>query len=174
MRLPQYYLLQNDERIERRIQPFSPLANGKDFAAMPPVQVWNTVAPKDAEYTDYLSIGNTVLFSDPLKHILSKYNLKSSFKLIYLMSQNTGESHSYWVCNMLGIHALSVKAEFYPHNQALKRLVLDASQAEGHHFFKLEGIREPHIFLSMDAAESLLRRHLTGYVLQPVDMSIGG
>jgi len=170
MRLPQYYLLQNDERIERRIKPLSPLTNGKDFAAIPPVQVWNIAAPKEAEYTDYLTMGSTILFSDPLKHILSKYNLKSSFKLIYLMSQDTGEPHSYWICKMPRIHGLSAEAEFYPHNQALKRLVLDATQVEGHHFFQVEGIREPYIFLSMDAAESLLRRHLTGYILQPVDI----
>jgi len=172
MNLPSYYLIQNDERISQRIRLISQSGKYASFAEMPPVQVWNIEAPANTEYTDWLTLAGMQLLSDRMKHILSKYNVTALFKMIYLIGKD-GSSHSYWLPHIPQPDVLSEESEYYAHDHTIKHLVLDSAKVKGQHLFSIPNVRELYTLVSMDAAESLLRRGLTGFLLKPVDMSLG-
>ncbi len=63
---------------------------------------------------------------------------------------------------------LSAQTEWYP-NETLKRLVLRQGEMESP-VFRIVGLIEPHIYIHLAVAESLLRRSFTGIRLQRIEM----
>ncbi|RAT96295.1 hypothetical protein [Brevibacillus sp. Leaf182] len=59
-------------------------------------------------------------------------------------------------CQVPAVDCLSMETAFHL-NGTVKKLVLDTDKIKAHHFFKVQGILEPYIVGSLDAAESFLR-----------------
>ncbi|KJD38591.1 hypothetical protein QD46_18170 [Paenibacillus polymyxa] len=166
-----YYVLLDDSRISRHIKPVNMDSFKTPFVGMPPAQVLGVHATEDAEYTDWLLFSTLQpLFSDPMKRILELYNTQARFKQVYIVSREPSRQELYWISSVPSVNGISEQTEFYPHDQTLKRLVLDSQKVKGHHFFRLYNVREPYFIVSLEAAESLLRRNLGGFRLQKLEL----
>ncbi|MFB5674186.1 hypothetical protein ACE3NQ_01170 [Paenibacillus terreus] len=167
-----YYELVGDNRIAYNMRPASFGILKTEFKLMPPVQVLDVNAEANAEYTDWVTfLAAYPLLSDPMKRILELYNPRARFKQMYLVDRSYGRQELYWVPQIPAQDVLSPETEFHAHDQTLKHLVLDRKKIKGHHFFQPEGLRETCLVVSLRAAESLLRRNLSGFNLQKVSLS---
>ncbi|AIQ11229.1 imm11 family protein [Paenibacillus durus] len=167
-----YYVLLDDSRISRNIAPVNTDLLKTPFVRMVPAQVLDVHAKAEAEYTDWLPFSaSQLLLSDPMKRILELYNTQARFKQLYIVNREQSRQELYWIPHVPDIDVISGHTEFYPHDQTLKHLVLDSQKVRGHHFFRLSNVREPYYIVSLDAAESLLRRGLSGFRLQKVELS---
>ncbi|MGG1653284.1 hypothetical protein ACIFOF_18885, partial [Paenibacillus sp. NRS-1780] len=76
-----YYVLVDDHRISRQIEPVNTVLFKTPFVGMPPAQVLDVHATEDAEYADWLPFSaSQPLLSDPMKRILELYNPQARFK----------------------------------------------------------------------------------------------
>ncbi|MGM1019048.1 MAG: imm11 family protein [Bacillota bacterium] len=167
--MQRYYVLLEDTRIPYKIQPSS-LPRNTSFEDFPPVQVLDMTVPIHGEFSDWLSVPTTLL-SNAMKRILAKYNVQARFKRVYLIDRKDNQSALYWMPYAPAMDVLSPRAEFDLQGQYIKRLVLDREKVQGQHFFTIQGIREPYFIISIEAAESLLRRNLSGFRLQSVELA---
>jgi hypothetical protein len=166
-----YYVLVDDHRISRNIKPMNLDLFKTPFVGMPPAQVLDVHATEDAEYTDWLPFSpSQPLFSDSMKRILELYNTQARFKQVYIVNREPSRQELYWISSLPSVDGISEQTEFYAHDQTLKRLVLDSHKVNGHHFFRLSNVREPYFIVSLEAAESLLRRSLSGFRLQKLEL----
>ncbi|WP_342436451.1 hypothetical protein NSS79_24230 [Paenibacillus sp. FSL L8-0436] len=170
-----YYILQNDNRISRELTPVNMALLKAPFTQMPPAQVLEVQAAAEQDFTDWLPLSAAVnpLLSDSMKRILELYNTQARFKQLYVINREDQQQVLYWTPHVPALDGISGETEWYPHDHTLKQLVLDAAKVKGHHFFRLSGIREPHYIISLEAAESLLRRGLSGYRLQMAELCKG-
>jgi hypothetical protein len=165
-----YYLLTEDRRISRKVQPTGlPLEEG--IEALLPVTVLEVRSEGSLTYPDWLD-RPLYMLSDRMKSITAKYNLGIRWKRVDLIDRQQNDRNVYWIMQVPPVDALSAGSEFHQ-NGALKRMVLDYEKVKRHHFFSVQGILEPYIVVSLDAAESFLRRGLTGFVLQKVEIESG-
>ncbi|MGG1654540.1 hypothetical protein ACIFOF_25670, partial [Paenibacillus sp. NRS-1780] len=95
---------------------------------------------------------------------------QARFKQLYIVNREPGRQELYWISSVPSVDGISEQTEFYPHDQTLKRLVLDSQKVNGHHFFRLSNVKEPYFIVSLEAAESLLRRSLRGFRLQKLEL----
>lgn len=166
-----YYILLDDKRISRNIEPVNMIFFKTPFVRMPPAQVLDVHAKTDAEFTDWLPLSTSQpLLSDSMKRILELYNTEARFKQVYLVNRDSSRQELYWIPSIPSVDGISEQTEFYAHDQTLKHLVLDRSKVKEHHFFRLSGVREPYFIVSLEAAESLLRRSLSGFRLQKLEI----
>ncbi|MNJ41522.1 hypothetical protein D3C77_364480 [compost metagenome] len=159
-----YYLIQDDTRVAHKIYPTHFTNLKLPFEKMPPVQICEVNAVPSSEYVDWM-LQPAMLVSDRLKRILEKYNLYARFKSLYLIDKTNDQQSLYWFSKIPRIESLSELTEFNPHDQSLKKLVLDRAKVKGNHIFKIKGIRESYCIISEDVAESLLRRGINGFLL---------
>ncbi len=121
-----------------------------------------------AVYPDFIE--NPVpLVSDKLKEILGKYEEKIFFKPVLLADIKRSRQDVYWLMVPDGIDCLSPESEFNK-NGTIKRMVIDEKKIRYRKVFKVKGILESLIVVRLDAAESILRRELTGIRLKRVEV----
>lgn len=75
----------------------------------------------------------------------------------------------YWLIQPPLINALDGRSEFYK-DGSLSRLVIDGERTANYHVFRLSGIREPYIIVSLTMAEGLCRRLCSGIRLRPIEI----
>lgn len=166
-----YYALTNDDRTSSRLKLALPAKLKTPFANMPPVRVLQAENASGEGYRDWLPfVEAQPLLSDEMKRILEMYNKHIRWKQVHLIHPELNHQALYWIPWIPEVEGTSIHTEFYPHDHTLKRLVLDLSRVKGHHFFRLAGIREPYFIVSLEAAESLLRRSLTGFRLHKLEL----
>ncbi|BFH60411.1 imm11 family protein [Paenibacillus azoreducens] len=166
-----YYSVLDDKRISRHIKPANMSFFKTPFVRMLPAQVLDVHATADAEFTDWLPLSTSQpLLSDPMKRIIELYNTQARFKQVYLVNRELSRQELYWIPSVPSVDGISEQTEFYAHDQTLKHLVLDSQKLKEHHFFRLSGVREPYFIVSLEAAESLLRRSLSGFQLQKLEI----
>ncbi|MFA4136153.1 MULTISPECIES: imm11 family protein [unclassified Brevibacillus] len=161
-----YYQLMDDSRIAQKVKPQG-LRKEDGFEQLPPISILDVAEHSFNEYTDWLE-KPVPMMSQQMKSIIEKYNPRIQWKCVHLIDKRSGSQNVYWVMQIPTLDCLSQDSEFYL-NGTVKRLVLDHEKVKAHHFFAIEGILEPYIVVSLDAAESLLRRSYTGFVLQKVE-----
>ncbi|OBY76476.1 hypothetical protein BBG47_26885 [Paenibacillus sp. KS1] len=168
-----YYVLLADERIDRKVEPVSQELQGKDFEKLIAITVADAkeYTGRQGEYVDWLEYPLRMA-SERMKVILERYHLGLRAKRVDLIDRKRGEQHMYWAMHIPELDCLSPESEFHP-NRQLKKLVLDKERVKHHHLFTVAGIREPYVIVSLEAAESLLRRGLSGFVLRKVELAEG-
>lgn len=164
-----------DERVKHRVEP----------AALSPLQVEAILSnspmkePQDAPlflavhtdqrtiYPDFLEFP-IPLVSDRLKALLEKYMPGLEWEVAILTDFQQARQDVYWVLRPPFIDCLSAQTEWYS-NDTLKRLVLRQGEMESP-VFRIAGLIEPHIYIHLSVAESLLRRSFTGIRVQRVEI----
>ncbi|SFF35928.1 hypothetical protein SAMN04487969_12947 [Paenibacillus algorifonticola] len=165
--MSEYFILKEDQQLDGTFKP-PRFENGKPFAQLPAISVVDVAAQGDVEVLDWLERPIRMV-SDKIKTIATKYNARIAFKRVYFMNREQQFQPLYWAMQVPAIDALSSQSSFHP-DQTIKRLVLARSKIAGHHMFTIAGVREPYLVLSLAAAESLLRREATGFVLNRVEV----
>ncbi|WP_254612971.1 hypothetical protein [Brevibacillus sp. HB1.1] len=87
-----------------------------------------------------------------MKTITAKYNPIVQWKRVDLIDSETNLRNVYWAMQVPAVDCLSMETAFHL-NGTVKRLVLDTDKIKAHHFFKIQGVLEPYIVVSLDAAE---------------------
>ncbi|MBY0023080.1 hypothetical protein J2W97_004624 [Paenibacillus jamilae] len=118
-------------------------------------------------YPDFLGFP-LPLVSDRMKVLLEKYMPELKWKAAILTDFQQARQEVYWVLRPPMVDCLSAQTERYP-NGTLKRLILRQGEIEPP-VFRIEGLIEPHIYIHLAVAESLLRRSFTGIRVQRVEI----
>lgn len=169
-----YFRLIVDERVKNRVEP----------AAMSPLQVKDILTENQGQkqqedplflavhthpqtvYPDFLEFP-LPLASDRMKSLLEKYMPGLEWRAAILTDFKQARQDLYWLLRPPLVDCLSEQTEWYP-NHTLKRLVLRQGEVESP-VFRIRGLIEPHIYIHLAVAESLLRRSFTGIRVQRVE-----
>ncbi|MFK4303943.1 hypothetical protein ABH892_004071 [Paenibacillus sp. RC254] len=170
-----YFRLMVDERVKHRVEP----------AALSPLQVEDILTdapmkgPQDEPlfldvhtdqrtiYPDFLEFP-LPLMSDRLKALLEKYMPGLEWKAAILTDFQQARQDVYWMLRPPIVDCVSAQTEWYP-NDVLKHLVLKKGDIPSP-VFRIAGLIEPHIYIHLAVAESLLRRSFTGIRVQRIEM----
>ncbi|MGN0305035.1 MAG: imm11 family protein [Lachnospiraceae bacterium] len=114
------------------------------------------------------------LVSDRMKRLLSLYDPGMEFKGIQLfaVSQEDNTAPLYWLPYVASLDCLSNQTGKYA-NGMLEKLVLNRKKVVRQEIFRVEGILEHKIIVSLPLAESMLRRGISGITFVPVHFSGG-
>ncbi|MBD8498797.1 imm11 family protein [Paenibacillus arenosi] len=137
---------------------------GADYGSLP----FHVRTQSRQRYVDYLE-RPLPLLSDKLKRLVEKYAAKMPVRSAVLIDQEQGQQQPYWIIAPPVVDCLSEATEFYL-DGSLKQLVIEKEKVGPYHLFKLGGIREDMLIVSLALAESMLRRDFTGIRVEHVDM----
>jgi len=143
----------------------------EDFDALDGAVVAYFSSESHPEISDVME-APAFLLSDQLKHIFGLYDPQFQGKIIQLFAgePECKDNYLYWFPYLPAISCLHPAAEKYP-NGMLKKLVLDKTEIPlQSHYFKVAGILEHRVIVSLPLAESILRRCPYGIDLQPVEV----
>lgn len=160
-----YFRLMVDERVKHRVEAILSNAPMKEPQDAPLFLAVHT--DQRTIYPDFLEFP-IPLVSDRLKALLEKYMPGLEWEAAILTDFQQARQDVYWVLRPPIIDCLSAKTEWYP-NDTLKRLVLRQGEMESP-VFRIERLIEPHIYIHLSVAESLLRRSFTGIRVQRVEI----
>ena len=109
------------------------------------------------------------LVSDKLKRLFALYDPKMQFKgiRVYANDPEDDESPLYWWPYIPFIECLSDQTSKYPAGM-LEQLVLARDALHGEDIFRIGGILENKVVISLPVAESMIRRKMTGFALKPI------
>lgn len=112
------------------------------------------------------------LVSDSFKRLLGKYDTKMQFKGIRCYPENLEDPESllYWWPCLRKINCMSDETEKLP-NGLVKHLVVNENTLRGRDILMVGGAIETIVLVSLELAESMLRRSMWGMDLEPVDMT---
>lgn len=109
------------------------------------------------------------LVSDQVKKVFDVYEDDMVFKTVTIAHK---ERETIWVYHHLlleRLDAFAEETEFYT-NGSIKRLVLDPEKIGDHKVFLLNDKRFPNPLISLEVAESLLRRKVMGIIFKEVEV----
>lgn len=140
----------------------------RDFAALDKLKVAYYSGRETEEMCDILK-KPTYLISNEIKRLFELYDTKIEYKGVQLFSTASENITSplYWVAGFPMVDCLHESARKYD-NGMLKELVLDKKKIKGLDIFRVAGLLEYKVIVSLPAAESLLRRRLYGIGLQRI------
>ncbi|MBV7275320.1 hypothetical protein I6U48_20685 [Clostridium sp. PL3] len=170
----EYFIICQDKRVLNSVEPIGvskEIDKNIDTKVEDemPVQFY-IKEKKENEYVDYIE-GQTPLISDKLKYIFEKFQEDIFLKPAVLADIKRMRQDLYWIMIPQAVECLSPKAEFNK-DGTLKRLVIDETKIGFTKIFKVDGILENFIMISLDLAESILRRDFTGIKLERVEKEV--
>lgn len=170
----EYFIICQDKRVLNSVEPIGvskAIDKNIDTKAEDemPVQFY-IKEKKENEYVDYID-GQAPLISDKLKYIFEKFQEDIFLKPAVLADIKRMKQDLYWIMIPQAVECLSPKAEFNK-NGTLKKLVIDETKIGFTKIFKVDGILENLIIISLDLAESILRRDFIGIKLERVEKDL--
>lgn len=164
-----YFILSKDERVDsfagrHDIKPLEKNNLLRDKLTPLMLRITND---GDKLYPDIITTEKINLVSDKLKQILEKYDKNIFFRPLVFQDIKNKKQSVYWVAVFEDIDCLSEETEFHKDGK-LKRLVVDKEKVEGYRIFTVKGMLENYIIISLDLAESLLRRDFLGLKIKRI------
>ena len=146
----------------------------EEFQAVPELKVAYFQNNPQTEILDVLE-EPAFLVSDGVKRVFELYEPQMQFRAlqVFSMDQEDGTAPLYWLPWIPEIECLSWKSETYD-NGMLKKLVLNLDVAFEHEIFRVAGLIEHKVIVSMAVAESMLRRKQCGFRFVPVPFTKDG
>ena len=170
-----YFIISQDRRIESYIEPTGILSViDKDMLKEEnlyelddlPITV-NIKKDNNSQYIDL--IDNPVyLISDKLQKLLKKYDENIFFKPVVFTNLEEMSQVLYWLIAPETLNCISSKSEFNK-NGTIKKLVINKKKAFPYKIFKVDNIIEDFIVVTLDVAESILRRDFAGINFKKVE-----
>lgn len=173
----EYYELTQSEKAENPIElmgldsaAYCLAMTRKDFEALDDMRVAYFSGNEAEELCDVLT-SPTFLVSDRLKKLLSLYGKEIEFKGIQLFptSEESKQYPVYWVPYFPSQDCVHKSSTWYD-NGMLSSLVLDKSRIGRRSVFRLPGLLEYKIIVSLPVAESILRRRFYGIGLRKMEV----
>lgn len=142
----------------------------KSFEALDRIRVAYFSGNEAEEICDILT-SPTVLVSDRLKKLFALYEKEMEFKGIQLFptAEESRQYPMYWVPRFPEadcVHESSIRYD----NGMVSSLVLDGGRIGRRNIFRIAGLLEYRIGVSLPVAESILRRRLYGVALRKMEV----
>lgn len=109
------------------------------------------------------------MVSAKVRQVFAAYEKEIVFKRIYLIDRENKLSHNFYIPLIPMRDVLSSHVERWPDGRE-KRVVLDSRRAAACHVFYLDNSMTRRPLVSLDVAESLLRREIGGVVFEEVEV----
>lgn len=140
----------------------------EEFAALDQLKVAYYSGRETEEMCDILK-EPAYLISNEIKRLFELYDTNMEFKGIQLFSTARGNTASplYWAAGFPMLDCLHESAVKYD-NGMIKELILDKKQIKGSDIFRVAGLLEHKVIVTLPVAEGLLRRRLYGIGLRRV------
>jgi len=174
-----YFIIYEDKDHEYSIKPkglvdkidYDDIKDHSDDIKNMTIQL-NLIEKKENEYVDYLE-KPVVLISDKLKQVFEKYKQNIFYRAVVLADEKNMDQDLYWQLVIKNLDCISNKSEFDKVGN-LKKLVINENKIEDNKIFKIEYKFQNIIIVSLDIAESILRRDFTGIKLKRVETEVEG
>lgn len=163
-----YFILSQDSRVDNAIKKSNVKSlEGKDLT----INKFSPIAlrikgDENKIYGDLIE-GKITLVSDNLKSLIEKYDENIFFRPFVFQDIENKIQSVYWFAIFEQLNCLSKESEFNK-DGSLKKLVIDKDKANGYRIFKVNGIIEDYIIISLDLAESILRRDFLGLKIKKI------
>lgn len=170
-----YFELYQSEKTENPVEllgldrsSYTYVMKEEEFEALDKLKVAYYSGRETEEMCDILK-EPTYLISNEIKRMFELYDKKLNYKGVQLFSTASENTTSplYWVAGFPAVDCLHESAEKYG-NGMLKELVLDKRKLQGLNIFRVAGLLEYKVIITLPVAESLLRRRLYGIGLRRV------
>jgi len=166
----EYFVLTISQYVKNpiRIKGFQSNLPVIDYEDMKELAVGYMEEYKETEITDIL-VTPFLMVSKPIRDLFSLYDTKMEFKGVQLFGDQDGKKVTplYFVPQVKSIDCLHKSVKINP-NSTINEVVLDKDKLNDAAVFKLDRIVQQIIIISLDVAESLLRRELYGIGLEKV------
>jgi len=168
----QYFILKQDPRVNGPKVPaniaYSPL---KRIFSIEEAMAFPVHNKTDWEYPAVIE-RPIYLVDSAVKAVLSRYNKKMVWNAVMLNDLEKAEQHIYWLMGVPFVSCVSKQSTFHA-DKSIKNLVLDESEINHRSIFKVDGLLEQYLVVSLNVAESLLRREIYGIELTAVQTDRG-
>lgn len=168
-----YYIMSQDKRIQN---PFVL----KEFPTSASVDLDTSYGDQLRDHTSLFTIENEgsaypemleaplVMVEKKIHDVLEMYDETVVYKTVSIINQKKNTRREYYIALIDRIDCLHSTTEFYKDN-SLKKLVLDREKIKDRQIFKVAGISSPYVIVSLDIAESILRRGCFGVRFEEVE-----
>lgn len=173
----EYFELIQDKKVEHPIQLVNLNATAypyqmkeTEFDALEELKV-AYYSGNEAEEICGMLTEPTLLLADQIKRLFHLYENSIRFKAVQLFPKDAvqGTSLLYWVPCFQEIDSLHPSTKKYA-NGMIEELVLAGDKLEGQTIFRVSGLQEYKVCISLPVAESLLRRRIYGVGLQKIKL----
>lgn len=173
-----YYELRQSHKVENALEimgldkeKYCYAMTKADFESLDKLKVAYFSGREFEEICDVL-IEPTFLISDKMKKIMELYERESRYKGVQLFptAEKSQQFPLYWVPDFPEVDCFH-KNTVILDNGMVKKIVLDARKLGRHHIFRLPGLLEYKVIVSMPVAESILRRRLYGVEFQKIEVA---
>lgn len=172
-----YFMISQDKELSNLIVPeklnpsvYKDGVSKKDFDKAPPMIVSYFSNSQELEKPDIL-YSPAFLVSDRFKKLLKVFNPKMSFKGIrcYPHEMEDSEALLYWWTYIPKVKCLGEETEKDP-TGLIKHLVVEEGKLQGKSILVVDGTVENIVLVSLELAESMLRRNFWGMNFIPVEI----
>lgn len=167
-----YYIMSQDKRISngiafKEISTSETFEVGEEFRGK--IKKNLVLHMKDTGHTAYAEMLETpfIMVSENLCKVIQMYDEESEFTNILLASQMGKPALDYKVALIERMDCLHENTEFYK-DHSVKKLILDKQKIGDRQIFKIKGISPHYVVVSMNIAESILRRSIYGVRLEEI------
>lgn len=173
----EYFLLKQSEDIVNPIKVFgvdmenyTTAMTHMDFKKLKRSKVAYAEYSRSHEIPDILT-SPTYMVSDTIRRVLHMYDDKISFKSIQIFP--TLEKHimeatgTYWICDCVMEDCMHRDTVILP-NGEMQEIILDKNKVKGRDIFRVKGMPDNRLIISLAVAESILRRNVYGIMLEKV------
>lgn len=177
--MKEYYLLELSKDVVNPIklvmvepEKYTPEMTHQHFRELDEVCVAYTQYENTQEIPDILA-HPTYMISDDMQTVFRMYDENISFKAVQVfpdrMENIEQATKLYWVYDCVSEDCMHSDTVKYP-NGELKELILDRRKVRGRDIFRVRGMMENKVVVSLAVAESILRRKPYGVSIKKVSM----
>lgn len=175
--MKEYYLLELSKEVVNpiRVQMFErekyiPQMTHQHFKDLDELCVAYIEYDKTLEIPDILA-QPTYMISDDMMKVFRMYDENISFKAVQVFPNRMDDvqyaTKLYWVYDCVSEECMHKDTVIYP-NGELEELILDRRKVRGRDIFRVRGLQENKVVVSLAVAESILRRKPYGVSLKKV------
>lgn len=173
-----YFLLEQDNRysnVPQILDMYSKI-DRKNVNLINEYKIKDTIilythGDSNTKYLDILERPKYIV-SEKMKKLLNEYTDNIVFKYLPLIDMENRKQNNYYLPIFEEVKVLGSKTEFNLNKSEAKKIVLDGSKIKNRRVFKIAGIEKTKVVVSVDVAESILRRDFLGVSLKELQVEI--
>lgn len=125
-----------------------------------------TIENENSIYTDIIE-APLYMVSETISHVVTMYDPSVITKRVSLVNREKKTLRKYQLLLLEPIDCLHESSEFYP-DKTVKRFILDKEKVKGQEIFQVAGVDRMDVIVSLNIAESVLRRDVFGVQFQEI------
>lgn len=125
-----------------------------------------TIENENSIYTDIIE-APLYMVSETISRVVTMYDPSVITKRVSLVNREKKTLRKYQLLLLEPIDCLHESSEFYP-DKTVKRFILDKEKVKGQEIFQVAGVDRMDVIVSLNIAESVLRRDVFGVQFQEI------